>query len=78
MFGGEPTGEFNAWNAETGDLLWQFQCGSGHHSSPSAYSVDGKQYIVAPSGWGGWAEGFLPKMLGSSHGSALFAFALPD
>jgi hypothetical protein len=26
----------------------------------------------------GWAEGFLPKMLGSSHGSALFAFALPD
>ena len=78
VFGGEPTGEFNAWNAETGDLLWQFQCGSGHHSSPSAYSVDGKQYIVAPSGWGGWAEGFLPKMLGSSHGSALFAFALPD
>jgi hypothetical protein len=26
----------------------------------------------------GWAEGFLPKMLGSAHGSALFAFALPD
>ena len=51
---------------------------SGHHSSPSSYSVDGKQYIVAPAGWGGWAEGFLPKMLGSSHGSALFAFALPD
>ena len=78
VLGGEPTGEFNAWNAETGDLLFQFQCGSGHHSSPSTYSVDGKQYIVAPSGWGGWAEGFLPKMLGSSHGSALFAFALPD
>ena len=47
-------------------------------AAPSSYSVDGKQYIVAPSGWGGWAEGFLPKMLGSSHGSALFAFALPD
>ena len=41
----------------------RFQCGSGHHSSPSTYSVDGRQYIVAPSGWGGWAEGFLPKML---------------
>ena len=78
VFGGEPTGEFNALDANSGDLLWQFQCGSGHHSSPSTYSVDGKQYIVAPSGWGGWAEGFLPKMLGSSHGSALFAFALPD
>ena len=78
VFGGEPGGQFHALNAETGDHLWKFQCGSGHHSSPSTYSVDGKQYIVAPSGWGGWAEGFLPKMLGSSHGSALFAFALPD
>ena len=78
VFAGEPSGEFNALDAETGDHLWAFQCGSGHHSSPSTYSVDGKQYIVAPSGWGGWAEGFLPKMLGSSHGSALFAFALPD
>src|ERR671921_750622 len=78
VFGGEPTGEFNALDAETGDHLWMFQCGSGHHSSPSTYSVDGKQYIVAASGWGGWAEGFLPMMLGSSHGDALFAFALPD
>jgi alcohol dehydrogenase (cytochrome c) len=78
VFGGEPTGEFNAWDANSGELLWQFQCGSGHHSSPSSYSVDGRQYVVAPSGWGGWAEGFLPKMLGSSHGSALFAFALPE
>ncbi len=78
VFAGEPSGEFNALDAATGDHLWAFQCGSGHHSSPSTYSVDGKQYIVAPSGWGGWAEGFLPKMLGSSHGSALFAFALPD
>jgi len=37
-----------------------------------------RRVAVAPSGWGGWAEGFLPKMLGSSHGSALFAFALPE
>ena len=78
VFAGEPSGEFNALDAASGEHLWAFQCGSGHHSSPSSYSVDGKQYIVAPSGWGGWAEGFLPKMLGSSHGAALFAFALPD
>src|SRR5919107_1505784 len=78
VFGGEANREVNALDAETGDHLWKFQCGSGHHSSPSTYSVDGKQYIVAASGWGGWAEGFLPMMLGSSHGSALFAFALPE
>jgi alcohol dehydrogenase (cytochrome c) len=78
VFAGEPSGKFNALNAETGDLLWQFQCGSGHHSSPSTYSVDGRQYIAVPTGFGGWAEGFLPAMLGSRHGSALFAFALPE
>jgi alcohol dehydrogenase (cytochrome c) len=78
VFAGEPSGRFNALNAESGDLLWQFQCGSGHHSSPSTYSVDGRQYIAVPTGWGGWAEGFLPAMLGARHGSALFAFALPE
>ena len=78
VFGGEPTGSSTRSNAETGDLLWQFQCGSGHHSSPSTYSVDGRQYIVVPTGWGAWTEGFLPGMLGASHGSALFVFALPE
>ena len=41
-------------------------------------SVDGRQYIAVPVGWGGWAEGFLPGMLGAGHGSALIVFALPE
>jgi alcohol dehydrogenase (cytochrome c) len=77
VFAGEPTGEFNAFNAHTGELLWQFQTGSGHHSSPTTYSIDGRQYIAVPVGWGSWVEGFLPGMLGSPHGDALFVFALP-
>jgi alcohol dehydrogenase (cytochrome c) len=78
VFAGEPTGEFNALNARTGEQLWQFQCGSGHHSSPTTYSVGDRQYIAVPSGWGGWIEGFNPGMLGAPHGAALFVFALPD
>jgi alcohol dehydrogenase (cytochrome c) len=78
VFAGEPTGEFNALNARTGEPLWQFQTGSGHHSSPTTYSVDGRQYIAVPVGWGAWVEGFLPSMLGAPHGDALFAFALPE
>jgi alcohol dehydrogenase (cytochrome c) len=78
VFAGEPTGEFNALNARTGELLWQFQTGSGHHSNPVTYSVDGRQYVAVPVGWGAWVEGFLPGMLGAPHGDALFAFALPD
>ncbi len=54
------------------------QCGSGHHSSPSTYEVDGRQFVVVPTGWGGWVEGFLPAMLAARAGSAVFAFALPE
>jgi alcohol dehydrogenase (cytochrome c) len=78
VFAGEPSGEFNALDARTGEQLWQFQCGSGHHSSPTTYMVDGRQYIAVPVGWGAWAEGFLPGMLGAGHGSALIVFALPE
>lgn len=77
VFAGEPTGEFNAFDARNGTHLWQFQTGSGHHSSPVSYSVDGRQYIAVPVGWGGWVEGFAPGMLGGPHGDALFVFALP-
>ena len=78
VFQGTPTGEFVALDAETGEKLWQFQCGSGHHSSPATYSIDGRQYVAVPTGWGGWVEGFLPGLLGAASGDALFVFALPE
>ena len=78
VFGGEPSGKFHALNATNGEQLWSFQCGSGHHSSPSTYSVDGRQFIVVPTGWGGWVEGFLPAMLAARPGNALITFALPE
>ncbi|HEY2194921.1 MAG TPA: PQQ-dependent dehydrogenase, methanol/ethanol family [Actinomycetospora sp.] len=78
VFQGTPTGEFVALDDQTGEKLWSFQCGSGHHSSPSTYSVDGRQYIAVPTGWGGWIEGFLPGLLGAAAGDALFVFALPE
>ncbi|MEU6265219.1 PQQ-dependent dehydrogenase, methanol/ethanol family [Saccharopolyspora shandongensis] len=78
VFAGEPTGEFDAFDARSGELLWQFQTGSGHHSNPTTYSVDGRQFVAVPVGWGAWVEGFLPGMLGAPHGDALFAFALPQ
>ncbi|HEX2138381.1 MAG TPA: PQQ-dependent dehydrogenase, methanol/ethanol family [Woeseiaceae bacterium] len=78
VFSGEPTGEFNAWDARTGELLWQHQTGSGIHSNPVSYGVEGRQYIAVPSGWGGWIEGYAPEMLGAPRGNALFVFALPE
>jgi alcohol dehydrogenase (cytochrome c) len=78
VFAGTPSGRFVALDARSGELLWQFNCGSGHHSSPSTYSVDGKQYIAVPVGWGAWVEGFLPGMMGGPHGQAMFVFSLPE
>lgn len=78
VFAGAPSGDFRAFHARTGEQLWQFQTGSGNHSSPTAYSVDGRQYIAVPVGWGAWTEGYLPGMLVAGHGDAVFAFALPE
>ena len=75
--GREPTGEFNAYDARTGELVWQHQTGSGLHSSPTTYSVKGKQYIAVPAGWGGWVKGFAPGALGVPRGDALVVYALP-
>jgi alcohol dehydrogenase (cytochrome c) len=77
LFTGEPTGEFNAYDARSGTLLWQFQTGSGIHSNPVTYSVNGKQYVAVASGWGGWMEGFSPTLYGATRGSAIVAFSLP-
>ena len=65
VFAGEPTGEFIALDAETGEQLWGFQCGSGHHSSPSTYSVDGRAVRRRADRMGRLGRGFLPRMLGA-------------
>jgi alcohol dehydrogenase (cytochrome c) len=76
VFAGTPSGEFLALHAETGEKLWSFQCGSGHHSSPSTFTVDGKQHIAVPVGWGGWLEGIVPGLSAQGHGASLIVFAL--
>jgi alcohol dehydrogenase (cytochrome c) len=77
VFAGESTGEFDALDARTGKLLWQFNTGSGIHGSAMSYSVNGKQYVAIPSGWGGWMKGFAPELYGENRGNALVVFALP-
>ena len=77
VFVGEPNGRFNALHARTGELLWSFQTGSGIHSNPVTYMLDGRQYVAVPTGWGGWVEGYAPEMYGAPRGTALFVFALP-
>lgn len=74
LFAGEGTGELDAFDARTGDLLWQFQTRSGIHGSPVGYAV--AQYVAVASGWGGWMKGYAPELYGAPRGGAILAFTL--
>ena len=50
VFTGDMRGYFMAFDARTGELLWQFQTGSGIIGSPISYELDGTQYLAVPSG----------------------------
>ena len=50
VFAGEMNGDFNAFNAKTGEKLWHFNLGSGVNAPPITYRVNGKQYIAVAAG----------------------------
>tara|TARA_Y100000588_G_scaffold395298_1_gene522682 strand:+ start:8499 stop:10211 length:1713 start_codon:yes stop_codon:yes gene_type:complete len=82
LFTGDAEGEFLALDTETGQRLWSFQTGSGHRGSPITYSVNGKQYVATPSGWGSAVAGLLPQLWPETEyfqsGATLFVFSLAN
>jgi alcohol dehydrogenase (cytochrome c) len=50
--GGTNDRMFRAFDASSGEVLWEFPTNSGILAPPSSFSVDGKQYIAIVSGWG--------------------------
>ena len=56
MFRGSGDGNFEAYDASTGDRLWQFQTGVLGARGPAAtYQVDGEQYVALAMGPELWA-----------------------
>ena len=51
VFGGAPDGYLRAFDDTTGEVLWQFQTGSGLYAPPTSFTIDGKQYIGIASGF---------------------------
>ena len=83
LFTGDPEGFFFALDARTGQKLWSFQTGGGHRGSSVTYSVNGRQYVATPTGWGSiganMVAGLLPDDVDKFRpGSALVVFALPE
>ncbi len=53
VFQGSADGRFIAYNAKTGEKLWETPVGTGVVAAPATYMVDGVQYVSVAVGWGG-------------------------
>ncbi|MFV1923030.1 MAG: pyrroloquinoline quinone-dependent dehydrogenase [Methylotenera sp.] len=70
VFMGEGNGNFNAYNSQTGELLWQAKSPFGVNAPPISYIVDGVQYIAVASGGN--------RIMGFKEGDAMLAYKLKD
>ena len=57
VFQGRADGHFLAYNAATGDILWDFNTGLGISAPPITYKINGRQYVALLVGWGGGYAG---------------------
>lgn len=80
VFTGDAEGNFTAYDARSGALLWSYQTGSGIRAAPIAYRLHGKQYIAIASGMGGAVGGYTgagaPWMKDYRSGGTLYVFSL--
>jgi alcohol dehydrogenase (cytochrome c) len=78
VFSGRLTGEFEAFDAESGKKLWQFQTGSGIEGQPVTWEQDGVQYVAVASGYGGVYSLFSgdARLASVPAGGSLWVFAL--
>jgi len=50
VFSGDHQGNFFAADSQSGKKLFQFQTGAALFAPPTSYAIDGRQYVVMPSG----------------------------
>ncbi len=85
FMGGTNDRYFRAFDARTGEVLWQFRTNSGIIAPPISYAIDGVQYIAVQSGWGvdpAFQQGLIAKQLGWQadvpQGGVVWVFALSE
>jgi alcohol dehydrogenase (cytochrome c) len=78
LFTGKETGEFIAVDADTGEIVWQFQTGSGINAIPVTYTHQGRQYVTVLSGIGGLYWNIAREQLKDKvpQGGSVWTFAL--
>ncbi|GAA0492328.1 hypothetical protein GCM10008986_18310 [Salinibacillus aidingensis] len=68
VFVGHNDGRIIAYDAKTGDHLWEFKTDAGANAPPITYEIDGKQYISIFSAGNSLA--------GTKHGDKIYTFSL--
>jgi quinohemoprotein ethanol dehydrogenase len=68
VFLGEANGNFNAYDASSGQRLWQFQTGAGANAPPVIYQVGNTEYVAVASGGN--------RQLDFPRGDSLWIFSL--
>jgi alcohol dehydrogenase (cytochrome c) len=82
--GGTSDRMFRAYDAWSGDVLWEFPTNSGVIGQPTSFEVGGRQYIAVLSGWGVDARVMQLRLNAASpgnfpevpEGGAIWVFAL--
>ena len=69
VFQGEMNGNLTAFDADTGETLWQFNTGAGVNAPPIAFMLDGEEFIAVAAGGS--------NLWGSPKGDSIFVFGLP-
>ncbi len=69
VFHGEPDGNFQAYDAKTGELLWQWQTGAGADAPAITYEIGDEQYVAI-------AAGGVSIQTASANGDMIWAFSL--
>ena len=78
VFTGQQTGEFEAFHAETGEKLYEFNVGTGIVGQPMTWEQDGDQYVALAVGSGAVYTLFSgdERLAATPSGGAVWAFKL--
>ena len=84
VFAGDWDRHMYAYDAESGDILWQTRLPTSNQGFPISYMANGKQYVAMPVGTGAaaWSNmlpsDLTPNMRRPNNGNSIHVFALPD
>jgi alcohol dehydrogenase (cytochrome c) len=80
VFGGDAAGRFKAFDARTGEVLWDTNLGAPVSGFPISFAVSGKQYVAVttgPSLSAMAARRLTPEVGAETTAPQVYVFALP-